>query len=88
MKEHLWKAIVNGDLSYDGRFFYGVNTTGVFCRPSCNSRKPKREHVRIFSTIREAMAAGFRPCKRCRPDLPRCPGEEEGNPAGERGFAE
>ena len=49
------------------RFFYGVTTTGVFCRPGCASRRPLRANVRFFSTAREAEAAGFRPCQRCSP---------------------
>ncbi|MCL6516648.1 Ada metal-binding domain-containing protein [Alicyclobacillus sp.] len=69
MPEDLWHAIVNCDVAYDGRFYYGVVSTGVFCRPSCRSKTPKREHVRIFLTTGEARAAGFRPCKRCKPDL-------------------
>ncbi len=56
------------DPSYDGIFFSAVKTTGIFCRPSCPSR-PKREHVEFFMNIREAIAAGYRPCKRCQPEL-------------------
>ena len=53
--------------SYDGLFYGGVTTTGVFCRPSCPARDPKPEHVEFYATTREALVAGFRPCKRCRP---------------------
>ena len=56
------------DQSYDGIFFVGVKTTGILCRPSCPS-KPKREHVEFFRTIAEAISAGYRPCKRCHPEL-------------------
>jgi len=49
------------------RFFYAVATTGVFCRPSCKSRRPLQSNVRFFATVEEAQAAGFRPCKRCHP---------------------
>jgi AraC family transcriptional regulator of adaptative response/methylated-DNA-[protein]-cysteine methyltransferase len=56
------------DLSYDGIFFIAVKTTGIFCRPSCPAR-PKRENVEFFSKIGDAIAAGYRPCKRCRPEL-------------------
>lgn len=49
------------------QFFYGVTTTGVFCRPDCGSRRPLRANVRIFSSVVEAVGAGFRPCKRCKP---------------------
>ena len=67
-----WDAIVRGDAQADGAFFYAVATTGVFCRPSCASRLPLRENVAFYDTAEEACAAGFRPCKRCRPDgLPR-----------------
>ena len=52
----------------DGRFVYAVRTTGVYCRPSCPSRRAKRENVVFYEENREAVAAGFRACKRCRPD--------------------
>ena len=61
------KAYRRGDTSYDGVFFLGVKTTGIFCRPSCGARKPRPENVRYFATPREAIFAGFRPCLRCRP---------------------
>ncbi len=67
-----WDAVVARDAQADGAFFYAVATTGVFCRPSCASRLPRRENVAFFRAADEACAAGFRPCKRCRPDgLPR-----------------
>ncbi len=53
----------------DVAFFYGVTTTGVFCRPDCRSRRPLRANVRFFSTVETARAAGFRACKRCKPDV-------------------
>lgn len=56
------------DSSYDGVFYFGVKTTGIFCRPSCPSR-PKREHLEFFRSGGEAVRAGYRPCKRCRPEL-------------------
>ena len=56
------------DASYDGVFFLGVKTTGIFCRPSCPSQ-PKREHLEFFRGAVEAMHAGYRPCKRCQPEL-------------------
>lgn len=62
-----WRAIQQNDQRADGDFFYGVTSTGIFCRPGCSSRQPLRDHVRIFKTTTAAMAAGFRPCKRCRP---------------------
>lgn len=67
-----WDAVTQRDAHADGAFYYAVATTGVFCRPSCASRLPRRENVAFFDTAEEARAAGFRPCKRCRPDgLPR-----------------
>ena len=60
-----WKQLAARDPQ--ARFFYGVATTGVFCRPGCASRRPLRENVRFFRSVAEAHAAGFRPCKRCSP---------------------
>ncbi|MFN2745165.1 MULTISPECIES: bifunctional transcriptional activator/DNA repair enzyme AdaA [Bacillus] len=71
-----WRAIVENDRSYDGAFLYAVKTTGIFCRPSCKSRAPQIENVRIFQNAEQALAAGFRPCKRCRPDGALLPDEE------------
>ncbi len=64
-----WRAVLECDDAYDGRFYYGVKTTGVFCRPSCKSKAPLRQNAEFFETIGEAYAHGLRPCKRCRPDL-------------------
>ena len=61
------RAYLGRDASYDGVFVLAVRTTGVFCRPSCPARKPHPEHVRFFATPAEALQAGFRPCRRCRP---------------------
>jgi AraC family transcriptional regulator of adaptative response/methylated-DNA-[protein]-cysteine methyltransferase len=61
------KAYLACDATYDGIFFLGVRTTGIFCKPSCRARKPKSENVVFFGTIREALFAGFRACKRCKP---------------------
>ncbi|WP_116135750.1 bifunctional DNA-binding transcriptional regulator/O6-methylguanine-DNA methyltransferase Ada [Trinickia diaoshuihuensis] len=67
-----WDAVTHRDAQADGAFFYAVATTGIFCRPSCASRLPLRENVAFYGTADEARAAGFRPCKRCRPEgLPR-----------------
>jgi AraC family transcriptional regulator of adaptative response / methylphosphotriester-DNA alkyltransferase methyltransferase len=68
-EEEKWKASLDCDPAYDGRFFYGVKTTGIFCRPSCKSKSPKRENVTFFDTAKQARETGLRPCKRCRPDL-------------------
>lgn len=71
-----WSAVVRRDAAADGRFVYAVRTTGVFCRPSCRARRPRRENVLFFPDPGEAARAGFRACLRCRP-------ANEG--AGERG---
>jgi len=63
-----WAAVTARDRSKDGRFVFAVETTGIYCRPSCPARRPKRENVRFFTTPEEARAAGFRACLRCCPD--------------------
>lgn len=65
-----WAALVARDADMDGRFYYSVRTTGVYCRPSCGARMPKPENVQFHETCEQAEQAGFRPCKRCRPDRP------------------
>jgi AraC family transcriptional regulator of adaptative response/methylated-DNA-[protein]-cysteine methyltransferase len=65
-----WATIVARSAAADGDFFYSVKTTGVYCRPSCAARLPRPENVRFHATREEAEAAGFRPCKRCKPDQP------------------
>lgn len=65
-----WAAVVARDPEADGRFFYSVRTTGVYCRPSCASRRARPENVRFHATREDAERAGFRPCRRCRPDQP------------------
>jgi AraC family transcriptional regulator of adaptative response/methylated-DNA-[protein]-cysteine methyltransferase len=62
-----WNAVLSRDKSADGQFVLGVVTTGIYCRPSCPSRKPKPENVRFFTLPALAEDAGFRPCKRCHP---------------------
>lgn len=62
-----YKALLNKDSSYEGTFIAAVKTTGVFCRPTCTARKPKKENVEFYSTVQEAMQHGYRPCKVCRP---------------------
>jgi AraC family transcriptional regulator of adaptative response/methylated-DNA-[protein]-cysteine methyltransferase len=64
-----WEQVCERDGS--ARFFYAVATTGVFCRPNCKSRRPLRANVRFFETTAAAQAAGYRPCKRCKPSAPR-----------------
>lgn len=65
--ESRWQAVVQRDAEADGRFVYSVRTTGVYCRPVCAARLPKRENVRFHCSTEQAEQAGFRPCKRCRP---------------------
>src|SRR5438132_8954111 len=65
-----WEAVRRRDKSADGRFYYSVLTTGVYCRPSCPSRAARRENVAFHATRADAERAGFRPCKRCRPNSP------------------
>jgi AraC family transcriptional regulator of adaptative response/methylated-DNA-[protein]-cysteine methyltransferase len=63
-----YDAIAARDTSEVGHWFYAVQTTGVYCKPSCGARLPKRENVSFHESIVAAEQAGFRPCKRCRPD--------------------
>jgi AraC family transcriptional regulator of adaptative response/methylated-DNA-[protein]-cysteine methyltransferase len=63
-----WRSVLARDKAADGRFVTGVFTTGIYCRPSCAARHPKRENVRFFATGPEAAATGLRPCRRCKPD--------------------
>lgn len=63
----MYRALVERDTSYDGAFFAAVKTTGIFCRPGCGAKKPKRENVEFFRTADEAERRGFRACLRCRP---------------------
>ena len=63
-----WAAVLARDAAVDGQFFYSVSTTGVYCRPSCASRSARPENVQFHLTAAAAERAGFRPCKRCRPD--------------------
>jgi AraC family transcriptional regulator of adaptative response/methylated-DNA-[protein]-cysteine methyltransferase len=61
------RALSRRDGAFDGLFYFGVRTTGIFCRPSCSARKPLERNVEFFASVREASFAGYRPCKRCRP---------------------
>ena len=63
-----WNAVIAHDRAADGQFVYAVSSTGVYCRPSCASRRPRRERVAFFDTSAEAQRAGYRACRRCRPD--------------------
>jgi AraC family transcriptional regulator of adaptative response / DNA-3-methyladenine glycosylase II len=73
--DHCHRAFETKDARFDGWFFAGVTSTGIYCRPSCPARTPKRENRRFFLTAAAAQAAGFRACKRCRPDA--SPGSPE-----------
>ena len=64
-----WTAVIGRDRRADGSFYYAVKTTGVYCRPSCAARQPNRRNVVYFATREAAEGAGFRPCRRCQPDL-------------------
>ncbi len=68
--ESRWKAVLERDRSYDGAFYYAVRTTGIYCRPTCPARRPKRENVEFFDSSSEAEAAGYRACHRCHPASP------------------
>ena len=66
-EDEYYRALLERDPGYDGVVFYGITTTGIFCRSVCRARKPRREHVRFFRSAKEASDAGFRPCKLCAP---------------------
>ena len=65
--QEYYRALLEKKTEYNGVFYVGVKTTGVFCRPSCPARKPKLENCEFFQTAQEALLASFRPCMRCRP---------------------
>lgn len=65
--EAMWRAFVTRDPAAEGLFFVGVKTTGIFCRPTCGARKPRRENVEFFVRAEDARRGGFRPCQLCRP---------------------
>lgn len=65
--EQRWQAVVHRDAGHDGQFFFGVSSTGVYCRPSCPAKRPRRENVSFFRRPEEAERAGFRACLRCKP---------------------
>ena len=66
--DEAWQAVLARDRASDGRFVTGVLSTGIYCRPSCAARHPRRENVRFFADGAAARTAGLRPCKRCLPD--------------------
>src|SRR5215475_4104775 len=65
--DRYWDAVVARDRKRDGEFFFAVSTTGVYCRPSCGARRPRRENVQFFQSPQAAEQAGYRACLRCRP---------------------
>ncbi len=66
-REFMYQALLNRDSQLDGIFYFGVKTTGIFCRPGCTARNPKKENVDYFASIQKAMDSGYRPCKICSP---------------------
>lgn len=76
LQDPRWKMLLRRDRNADGKFVFSVKTTGVYCRPSCPARRGRPEHVAFHNTAQEAEVAGFRPCRRCRPNGP--------SPAAER----
>lgn len=68
-----WDKVLACDATYDGQFYTAVKTTKIYCRPSCRSRKPKKQNVDFYRTRKEAEASGFRPCKRCQPEVEKSP---------------
>src|ERR1700692_3741217 len=71
--ETMYRALLKRDSSFEGIFFVGVRTTGIFCRPTCTAKKPARENVDFFPTSSEALESGYRPCLRCHPMDPNQP---------------
>ena len=63
----MYNALLKKNSSFDGIFYVAVKTTGIFCRPTCTAREPKRENVGYFDTSRDAILNGYRPCKICLP---------------------
>lgn len=76
-EEMYYRAVLSNDSRFDGRIYIGVTSTGIYCRPTCPATTPKRANMRFFQTSAAAQAAGFRACKRCRPDA--APGSPEWN---------
>jgi AraC family transcriptional regulator of adaptative response/methylated-DNA-[protein]-cysteine methyltransferase len=72
----MWQAVLGRDASRDGDFVFAVRSTRIYCRPSCPARRPRREQVSFYATPNHAREAGYRPCKRCRPDEPGTPVNE------------
>ncbi|MCD7034074.1 AraC family transcriptional regulator [Metabacillus sp. GX 13764] len=71
--EEMWEKIMACDRKYDGLFYTAVKTTKIYCRPSCRSRKPKKQNVEFYYHIQAAETAGYRACKRCQPETEKSP---------------
>src|SRR5574337_1010339 len=67
-QDQLWTAVLRRDPRFDQQFVYAVRSTGIYCRPTCPSRRPRRDQVTFFEAPRQAEQAGFRACHRCHPD--------------------
>lgn len=67
LNEWRWQIVQTKNSEFDGAFFFGVSSTGIYCKPSCAARRPKREHTTFFASCADAESAGFRACLRCRP---------------------
>ncbi|MCQ4269352.1 bifunctional transcriptional activator/DNA repair enzyme protein Ada, partial [Pseudomonas stutzeri] len=65
--DRCWEALCARDARCDGEFVFAVRSTGIYCRPSCPARRPRRDRVQFFGTAEQAESAGFRPCRRCWP---------------------
>lgn len=77
IEDSRYEAVSSRDARFDGMFFFAVSTTGIYCRPSCPAITPKRRNVTFYRTAAAAQGAGFRACRRCRPDA--VPGSAEWN---------
>lgn len=84
----VYQAVLAHDPKFDGIYYTGIRSTGIFCRPSCRSRTPKRENVRVFDDIERAKEAGFRACKRCKPEDPGPYGPDAQTVEGVKNFME
>lgn len=71
--DEMWDKIMECNRSYDGLFYTAVKTTKIYCRPSCRSRKPKKQNVAFYDSISQCEKAGYRACKRCQPEIEHCP---------------
>lgn len=70
-ENEMYRALIDKDPGYEGIFVVGVKTTGIFCRPTCPARKPRKENVEFYASPKEALDSGYRPCKRCEPLKPK-----------------